>query len=575
MKLNRWDAAALTGLALLAIIVLAASWARWLDPILDSGRDLYIPEKLVVGKVLYRDFQYYYPPVAPYLLALGTLIVGSDLAGYTFIGIAIGITAMLALYFLVRGLAGTIVATVACAMFVTLSLTAATNWGSNFIFPYAHAATVGMMFLLLYLAFMARFLFRTQTEVERRPPSAADLSREAGARGRAPLHSSRDWWIAIACGILAAGSKLEFATLFAVSLVYVIAIHRPPRKLVLGGFAAIAGSLTIACVAFSGSGWLWDNILLLTRQQRSIAFYANVQGTNHLASNVLRSLLGAAVILAFVLLLNVATAEGSGTHKVKFVILVIALAALSFYGGDDKFFRAWSILQLALIPLALRNLRSPLPFLLIASLLMSTRIFLNLTPDWYGFSLIIPLYALIVYVLFELLPSRGVYSKRVALAWLPLLAILMIRTQIQQRYIWSHCVYPVETSRGTYFDWSKDRAEIVQDFVRGAGSARGLVVIPESPTLNYFTRVDNPLSYQMFTPFISDMDWLERDMIAEFDAKKPEYLAFVSRPVGEFGYRGFGIDYNRALAAYIKSHYRVARVWRRPRFSLVLMKRAV
>jgi hypothetical protein len=568
MKLNRWDAAALTGLALLVIIVLAASWARWLDPILDSGRDLYIPEKLVGGKVLYRDFQYYYPPVAPYLLALGTLIVGSDLAGYTFIGIAIGITAMLALYFLVRGLAGTVAATVACAMFVTLSLTAATNWGSNFIFPYAHAATVGMMFLLLYLAFMARYLFRTQTEVERRPPSAADFSREAGARGRAPLHSSRDWWIAIACGILAAGSKLEFATLFVVSLVYVIAIHRPPRKLVLGSGIAIASSLAITWIAFRGSGWLWDNILLLTRQQRSIAFYANVQGTNHLASNVLRSLLGAAIVLAFVLLLALLK------HRRSVALIVIALAVLSFYGGDDKFFRAWSILQLALIPLALRNLRSPLPFLLIASLLMSTRIFLNLTPDWYGFSLIIPLYALIVYVLFELLPSRGVYSKRVALAWLPLLAILMIRTQIQQRYIWSHCVYPVETSRGTYFDWSKDRAEIVQDFVRGAGSARGLVVIPESPTLNYFTRVDNPLSYQMFTPFISDMDWLERDMIAEFDAKKPEYLAFVSRPVGEFGYRGFGIDYNHALAAYIKSHYRVARVWHRPRFSLVLMKRA-
>jgi dolichyl-phosphate-mannose-protein mannosyltransferase len=542
MKLNRWDAAALTGLALLVIIVLAASWARWLDPILDSGRDLYIPEKLVSGKVLYRDFQYYYPPVAPYLLALGTLIVGSDLAGYTFIGIAIGITAMLALYFLVRGLAGTIAATVACAMFVTLSLTAATNWGSNFIFPYAHAATVGMMFLLLYLAFMARFLFRTQ--------------------------ATRDWCIAIAFGILAAGSKLELATLFAVSLVYVIAIHRPPRKLVLGGFAAIAGSLTIACVAFSGSGWLWGNILLLTRQQRSIAFYANVQGTNHLASNALRSLLGAAIVIAFVLLLALLERRRS------VALIVIALAVLSFYGGDDKFFRAWSILQLALIPFALRQLRSPLPFLLIASLLMSTRIFLNLTPDWYGFSLIIPLYALIVYVLFELLPSRGVYSKRVALAWLPLLAILMIRTQIQQRYIWSHCVYPVETSRGTYFDWSKDRAEIVQDFIRGAGGARSLVVIPESPTLNYFTRVDNPLSYQMFTPFISDMEWLERDMIAEFDAKKPEYLAFVSRPVGEFGYRGFGIDYNRALARYIGAHYRVARVWQRPRFSLVLMKRA-
>jgi hypothetical protein len=99
------------------------------------------------------------------------------------------------------------------------------------------------------------------------------------------------------------------------------------------------------------------------------------------------------------------------------------------------------------------------------------------------------------------------------------------------------------------------------------------VVIPESPTLNYFTKVDNPLPYQMFTPFISDSEWLEKDMITAFDEKKPQFVAFVSRPVDEFGYRGFGVDYNRNLAAYIRSNYGIAHAWRRPGFSLVLMKR--
>src|SRR5512135_122649 len=96
------DAVVLALLALLVTVVLAASWDRWLDPILDSGRDLYIPEKLVSGKLLYRDFQYYYPPVAPYVLAAGTLVAGTDLPGYTLMGCAIGLAALLALYFLLR-----------------------------------------------------------------------------------------------------------------------------------------------------------------------------------------------------------------------------------------------------------------------------------------------------------------------------------------------------------------------------------------------------------------------------------------------------------------------------------------
>ena len=31
---------------LVAIVALAQSWQRWLDPIIDTGRDLYIPEQL-------------------------------------------------------------------------------------------------------------------------------------------------------------------------------------------------------------------------------------------------------------------------------------------------------------------------------------------------------------------------------------------------------------------------------------------------------------------------------------------------------------------------------------------------
>ena len=36
------------------------SQGRWLDPILDIGRDLYIPARILLGERLYVDFQYYY-----------------------------------------------------------------------------------------------------------------------------------------------------------------------------------------------------------------------------------------------------------------------------------------------------------------------------------------------------------------------------------------------------------------------------------------------------------------------------------------------------------------------------------
>src|SRR6185436_19193189 len=67
-----------------AIVALLQSWQRWLEPIIDTGRDLYIPEQLARGAKLYRDLRYQYPPLAPYLLAL---MPDRSLAAYTILGI--------------------------------------------------------------------------------------------------------------------------------------------------------------------------------------------------------------------------------------------------------------------------------------------------------------------------------------------------------------------------------------------------------------------------------------------------------------------------------------------------------
>jgi len=69
-------------LAVVAVVALAQSWNGWLDPIIDTGRDLYVSEQLAHGAKLYRDLRYQYPPLAPYLLAA----VAGPLAAFTAVG---------------------------------------------------------------------------------------------------------------------------------------------------------------------------------------------------------------------------------------------------------------------------------------------------------------------------------------------------------------------------------------------------------------------------------------------------------------------------------------------------------
>ena len=66
----------------------------------------------------------------------------------------------------------------------------------------------------------------------------------------------------------------------------------------------------------------------------------------------------------------------------------------------------------------------------------------------------------------------------------------------------------------------------------------------------------------------------EERIVRELEAKRPPWIAIVPRDVSEFGYRGFGIDYDQRVAAYLRAHYRPAAQWVRPRFRLLLLRRA-
>ena len=84
----------------IGLIVVVATWAffqsyqKWLEPIIDVGRDLYIPGELLEGKKLYRDILYIYPPLTPYLLSYITWIFGDGLSIYTVISVTVSAIVM-------------------------------------------------------------------------------------------------------------------------------------------------------------------------------------------------------------------------------------------------------------------------------------------------------------------------------------------------------------------------------------------------------------------------------------------------------------------------------------------------
>ena len=512
-------------LVVLAAISLAQSWNRWLDPIIDTGRDLYIPEQIAHGTTLYRDIRYEYPPLAPYLLAAITSVIGHSLASYTAIGLLQSIVIVIGLWLALRRTAGVLAAFVAALCFVALSMAGASTWGANFVFPYTYAATLGMMFLVIALA--------------------AFLYERAG--------------LAIAALVAASWCKVEYAAGAALIVIVLLIARRLRSQYALAFFGAMVATFALAAFYFRHTRWLGENVFAATLTKGVVArhFFGSVSGTADWPKNLALAVVGAAAIAIVAYAFRLST-----------TVAVVAVIGSLLLTADDAFFRGWGLLQIAALIAGVRDRTSPLIIFAAFSIASTLRVPLNVTPAWYGCVLIVPLYALIAHVLFGELPRYGVRPA----FWLPLIAAFCIRDLVEQRVRYAVKAYPIVSSRGTFFDSNGDRAGVLNEIIRTIHGGT-MSVMPEGITLNYLTGTTTPLSFHTFTPPETADPAIELAVIEELRARRPDRVAVVSRDVSEYGYHAFGSDYDRRIGEVLVAHYRVERRWKTPRFEAILFRR--
>jgi hypothetical protein len=135
------DLAALTSLALLSGLLAALTWGTWGDLGSDTGYDLVAGERVAQGDLPYADYQYFYGPLAPFLLGFAAWLGGGGLAPALGLGIALATLIVFGAYALAR------VQTGALGAFLAGAITAAVGFGpSNFSFvlPHTYSATLGL-----------------------------------------------------------------------------------------------------------------------------------------------------------------------------------------------------------------------------------------------------------------------------------------------------------------------------------------------------------------------------------------------------------------------------------------------
>ncbi len=562
-------------LAALFALLMARTWGKWPDAVVDFGRELYAPWRLSEGDVLYRDLAWFNGPLSPYWNTLCFKLFGVGLATLVWVNAALLAAVLALLHAVLRSFATSWAATGACALVIACcgfaQLVGIGNY--NYITPYSHEASHGVLLTLGALSSALRWSRSRKLA----------WSALCGACVGAALLTKPEMAVA---ALLAGVSGLAFTAWQArvglgEQLRALAAFTASASGVVLLAFAALASALG-ADDAWRGLLGAWPS--LAASDVAELAFYKRGIGLDAPGANLLTMLAWLGRWSALLALLAGAAAVARRAPSGLAVALLLALGAGAAYAlvtwtRLSEIARAWPLFALVVLALSL------LPLLrgagsardaaraatALTALALLAKMALNVRISHYGFALALPGTALLAALALDALPRllarwssapalrAGLVGALATIGVLHIVTTERIHALKQQRLGEGVDEFRADV-RGAYLEavlgWLARSAE-------PGAPPRSLAVFPEGVTLNYLARLENP------TPFINFMPpeivlFGEERMLAAFRAAPPDVVVITHKDTSEYGYRFFGVDYARELGAWLRSEYQAVQVFGDP-----------
>ena len=540
--------------AVFAILALV-SWNRWIEPYVDTGRELMVPWRVAQGERLYRDVAFYHGPLGPFLAAGADALAGRSLPARTLLCAAIALLHVEGLRRLAGLLASPGRAALAAALAVAL---AAFLRPGGWLFPFSLDASIAVAAVAWTLA-----LSHGKTSVLR--------DRAAGI-----------------CLVLAFWARPELGALGAAAAV--LGAWREPRRwLPLAVWPCAAGAAGYAVVSWGvpfstliESGWL----AVVKPPPAFRHVYSVYAGLDQPGLRLTELALASIVVAAIGALLSIAakaagpTRTGSVAAATLVGLGLAAMAAISLRPPEEY---AGTLALLPPLPrvvppvvlglVAARGVRAlarrspgPLPEIPDAVLLVAAAFSLRLllAAGYAGpyNAYFLPLPALVAGLAFLRLADHaavflGPALPRLAAAALAvfLLARIAALADLYRGPAWSPVATPAGRVRLTEPIAATTNLALA-DLARRLRPGGTLVGFPEGGFFNYVLGQRTPLREEQFFPGRLDAA-AERRVARRLEEEPPDAILLANvHAVGE-GARAFGKDYLVELASVLERRFRV------------------
>jgi len=564
---------------LLAIgfFMLFLSWRRWWLIIFDFGRELYIPWKLSMGGVLYRDvYVDHYGPFSPYLNAFLFKIFGVNIMTLAFFNMGVVVVITYCIYRFFRHTANSVTATMTAATFLSIFAFKFPNY--NYITPYAYALTHGIALSLFSILAFYQYIKKQNT-----------------------------FWVVI-IGLLIGTiflTKLEvfFASIAAMGIGFIILwyVEQFPLRKIIKVSAVVLFSMLLPIAVFTAYFSLFmtpqEAFLSILTQYRQLfetevtsnPFYLATSGRNASLFFLGKILLvtGWYLLLFFALwsISRLVERVGSAYYRVITTIIAGASALFLLLFGNNV---PWNWLDVR-IPFAFQVVVAvmgilyglsiwksrkskekalyalPMLVFIIFAFVMVLKIVLRVKVDFYGFALAMPATLVVIAGLVYHVPRLAAKSTQSTIFIRALCVILVAMFLVMEinliSGVYSVMNYPIDTGREriiTYDAVFDIEGPVIDETLQKINETiepnENFLVIPEGILLNYLTRRENPSPYTSF--LLGDLVMHhEEKMVERLSRRLPDYVILLDRGVGEWGFRKFGVDTGAKISEWVIKNY--------------------
>lgn len=558
------------------ILGLMFTWLKWSDILIDFGRELYVPWQINSGKVLYKDIAHLFGPFSQYANALIFKLFGASYLTIAAANVAILAFFVAVLYSIIKKTCSQLTAFISCSVVILVfSFPQYLTVGNyNFVSPYSHEATHGLVLSLLMIHQLWRFavnkfkrnlllagfifglIFLTKIEILFSGSMVVSV------------YFFLNW---LNCKDVKETLK-KFGLFFAGFIIpififwlYFLSVMPLKQSLVAvcGSWVGFMGAADIANSKFYLANMglikplgnlvkiIWETMIIMLVIAVIIFLCHSIKKYKKEVIYV-----GLCVVLLVIIIFAVVFIN---PHTIGKSLPVLSLAAVIFL-----FYSYLAIMKKdkgkanAYIPMLLWSVFS---FGMLYKMLLSGKVY------HYGFFLALPSVVLLVSMLVWYLPewlNKKFLERSIFRSVMVIIIVICCAIFVQtSRKYYQDKTFSVGTgknrilaydpmidSRGLMFDYT------VKWINSHFGENETFVVIPEGAMLNYLTKRINPTPYINFMP--PEIRIFNEDVILDnFKKQSPDYFVAIYKNTADYGVNFFGQDigYGKKITDWVQGSY--------------------